>query len=272
VGAVDFGPDAQRNVDIDHIRFFDQVLKAVPDKADQRRVELFDLGLKAWRQHKALPADTSALFLGGTGRAAMDVEDGTLGVRSKPEDDVEHIVHDPWRPAPTVGGYYGVPTGPVDRRVADERGDVLTFTTEALEDAIEVVGEPEVELELSCDRPSFDLCCILSLVTSDERVLQISSGYAHYRVATAGRYRLKLATTCATLRRGERLRLSIAGADYPAYPVNPGTGEDPVSTPKTHAVVTTIAVHHGPSRPSLLRLPVGGDFEIGSDGLQLPVS
>jgi len=37
VGAVDFGPDAQRNVDIDHIRFFDQVLKAVPDKADQRR-------------------------------------------------------------------------------------------------------------------------------------------------------------------------------------------------------------------------------------------
>ena len=97
-------------------------------------------------------------------------------------------MHDPWRPAPTVGGYYGASTGPVDRRVADERGDVLTFTTEALEDAIEVVGEPKVELELSCDRPSFDLSCVLSLVTSDGRVLQISNGYAHYRVATAGRY------------------------------------------------------------------------------------
>jgi len=92
--------------------------------------------------------------------------------------------------------------------------------------------EPEVELELSCDRPSFDLCCILSLITSDEKVLQISSGYAHYRTATTGRYQLKLATTCVTLRKGDRLRLSIAGADYPAYPVNPGTGEDPVSTPK----------------------------------------
>jgi putative CocE/NonD family hydrolase len=215
------------------------------------------MGLKAWRQHQALPDDTWALFLGGTGRAAMDVEDGTLGLRSNPEDDVEYIVHDPWRPAPTVGGYYGVPTGPVDRRGTDERGDVLTFTTQALEDAIEVIGEPEVELALSCDRPSFDLCCILSVVTSDERVLQISSGYAHYRVAAAGRCKLKLATTCTTLGRGERLRLSIAGADYPAYPVNPGTGEDPVSTPKTHAVVTTISVHHGPSRPSLLRLPVG---------------
>ncbi|MDH2403688.1 CocE/NonD family hydrolase [Bradyrhizobium sp. SSUT18] len=272
VGAVDFGPDAQRNVDVDHIRFFDHVLKGIPNEAERHRTKLFDMGLKAWRQHQARPDDTWALFLGGTGRAAMDVEDGTLGPRSNPEDDVEHIVHDPWRPAPTVGGYYGVPAGPVDRRVADERGDVLTFTTNALEDAIEVVGEPEVELEVSCDRPSFDLCCVLSLVTSDGRVLQISSGYAHYRVATAGRYKLKLTTTCTTSRRGDRLRLSVAGADYPAYPVNPGTGEDPVSTPKTHAVVTTIAVHHGPSRRSLLRLPVGGDVEIDSDGFQLLVS
>lgn len=257
VGSVDFGPDAQRNIDIDHIRFFDHVLKGASSEAEQRRIELFDMGLKTWRGYQDLPDNTQPLFLGGTGRISIDTQDGTLCPRQNPVGDVEHIVHDPWRPAPTIGGYYGAPAGPVDRRVADERGDVLTFTTEALEDAIEVVGEPEVELDLSCDRPSFDLSCILSLVTSDERVLQISSGYAHYRVATAGRYKLKLATTCVTLRSGERLRLSIAGADYPAYPANPGTGEDPVSTPKTHAVVTTIAVWHGPSRASLLRLPVG---------------
>jgi putative CocE/NonD family hydrolase len=194
----------------------------------------------------------------------MDPQDGVLSPRQDAHDNVEHIVHDPWRPAPTVGGYYGVPAGPVDRGIADERGDVLTFTTEALERAIEIVGEPEVEFDLSCDRPSFDLSCILSLVTRDERILQISSGYAHYRSATPGRYRLKLATTCATLTKGERLRLSIAGADYPAYAVNPGTGADPVSSPKTDAVVTTIAFWHGPSRPSLLRLPVGPGPEIVS--------
>jgi hypothetical protein len=266
VGSVDFGPEAQRNVDIDHIRFFDHVLKGLPSEAEHQRIELFDMGLKTWRQYEDLPSNRQALFLGGTGRVSIDPQDGSLGPRQNPDDNVEHIVHDPWRPAPTVGGYYGVPAGPVDRRIADERGDVLTFTTEALGDAIEVVGEPEVELDLSCDRPSFDFCCILSLVTADERVFQISSGYAHHRIATSGRYRLKLATTCATLRKGERLRLSIAGADYPAYPVNPGTGEDPVSTPKTHAVVTTIAVWHGPSRRSLLRLPVGTGSEIAPAG------
>lgn len=257
LSSIDFGPGAARNIDIDHIRFFDHVLKGLPSEAEHRRIELFDIGLKTWRHYQALPANAQSLFLGGTGRASMDPQDGTLGPRQTPDENGEHIVHDPWRPAPTVGGYYGVPPGPADRRVADERGDVLTFTTEALEDAIEVVGEPEVELHVSCDRPSFDLSCILSLVTSEERVLQISSGYAHYRVATPGRYRLKLAATCATLQQGERLRLSVAAADYPAYPINPGTGEDPVSSPKTHAVVTTIAVWHGATRPSLLRLPVG---------------
>lgn len=257
LSSIDFGPGAARNIDIDHIRFFDHVLKGLPSEAEHRRIELFDIGLKTWRHYQALPANAQSLFLGGTGRASMDPQDGTLGPRQTPDENGEHIVHDPWRPAPTVGGYYGVPPGPVDRRVADERGDVLTFTTEALEDAIEVVGEPEVELHVSCDRPSFDLSCILSLVTSEERVLQISSGYAHYRVATPGRYGLKLAATCATLQQGERLRLSVAAADYPAYPINPGTGEDPVSSPKTHAVVTTIAVWHGATRPSLLRLPVG---------------
>lgn len=257
LSSIDFGPGAARNIDIDHIRFFDHVLKGLPSEAEHRRIELFDIGLKTWRHYQALPANAQSLFLGGTGRASMDPQGGTLGPRQTPDENGEHIVHDPWRPAPTVGGYYGVPPGPVDRRVADERGDVLTFTTEALEDAIEVVGEPEVELHVSCDRPSFDLSCILSLVTSEERVLQISSGYAHYRVATPGRYRLKLAATCATLQQGERLRLSVAAADYPAYPINPGTGEDPVSSPKTHAVVTTIAVWHGATRPSLLRLPVG---------------
>jgi putative CocE/NonD family hydrolase len=267
VGSVDFGPEAQRNVDLDHVRFFDRVLKRLSSATEDSPIELFDMGQKKWRHYQELPEDTHAMFLGGAGRASVDPRDGVLIPRQRPQDGVEYIVHDPWRPVPTVGGYYGVPAGPVDRRVTDERGDVLTFTTEAVEDTLEVVGEPEVELMLSCDRPSFDLSCILSLVTADGKILQLSSGYAHYRVATAGRYRLKLAATCATLAKGERLRLSIAGADYPAHPINPGTGQDPVGAPKTHAVVTTIAVWHGPSRPSLLRLPAGLTPTAGSGGV-----
>jgi predicted acyl esterase len=61
-----------------------------------------------------------------------------------------------------------------------------------------------------------------------------------------------LQATCATLKVGERLRLSIAGASFPAYPVNPGTGQSPVSTPAVKALITTIGIAHGSQAGSVL--------------------
>ena len=45
-------------------------------------------------------------------------------------EGIDYLVHDPWRPAPVVGGAFGTPPGPIDRGAVDARGDVLTFTTE----------------------------------------------------------------------------------------------------------------------------------------------
>ncbi len=256
VGAVDFGQAAARDTDMEHIRFFDQALKGTHTDTRRKPVSLFDMGAKAWRDFPVWPAGNQTLYLSSTGRASIRVDDGVLSDQPGAFEESDYIVHDPWRPAPVTGGCDGAPAGPVDRRVTDERGDVLTFTTAPLKDSLTLAGEPMVEIFATCDRPSFDLSCVLSTVTEDGKVLQIASGYAHHRHAAGGCFRLELTATCSTILVGERLRLSIAASDYPAHPVNPGTGEDPVSTPKTKAVVTTIAVLHGPSLCSLLRLPV----------------
>lgn len=258
VGAVDFGAAAARDMDQEHIRFFDQVLKGLPDVEPARpRVSLFDMGTKAWRGFDVWPPETARVrHLTSTGRAAIRMDDGVLDVAPTPTETSDHTVHDPWRPAPVTGGCYGVPAGPVDRRVTDERGDVLTFTTPALTEALTLAGEPVVTLSATSDRPSFDLSCVLSVVKRDGKVLQIATGYALLRDSMAHPVHLTLTATCITLAAGEKLRLSIAGAAYPAYPVNPGTGADPVAAPKTHAVVTTIVLTHGPDRPSVLHLPV----------------
>jgi len=161
-----------------------------------------------------------------------------------------------------------VPSGPVDRRQADERGDVVTFTTEGLETPLDIVGCAEIDLALDCDRPSFDLSCVLSRVTADGKVFQIASAYAHYRQLRAdGRYRLALSPTCTTLAAGERLRLSIAGSDFPAHPVNPGTGADPVHAETTQAVITTVTLHHGGPHPSRLVLPTPAPHPLQSTGV-----
>lgn len=257
VGSVDFGPAAERDTDLEHIRFFDQTLKGKPDTESNRQpISFFDMGAKTWRQLPSWPQGEKTLALSGGGRASIRADDGILCERAPPADTAEYIVHDPWRPAPATGGCYGVPAGPVDRRVTDERGDVLTFTSAPLANDLSLAGEPVIELSVACDRPSFDLSCVLSTVTADGKVLQISSGYAHYRERNEETCRLTLTATCSTVLAGEQIRISIAASDYPAHPVNPGTGDNPAWTPKTRAVVTTICVRHGPTHRSVLTLPV----------------
>jgi putative CocE/NonD family hydrolase len=257
VGAVDFGSEADRDIDTEHIHFFDQALKGKPDtRTEPNPVSFFDMGTRSWRSFPNWPKGETILHLSGTGRASIRIDDGVLTEQAGASDINEYLVHDPWRPAPVTGGCYGVPAGPVDRRTTDERGDVLTFTTAPLKESLALAGESLVELSAMSDCPSFDLSCVLSRVTVDGKVLQIASGYAHYPDAGRKKFLLKLTATCCTINPGERLRLSVAASDYPAHPVNPGTGEDPASAPKTRAVVTTIAVSHGPSSGSILVLPV----------------
>lgn len=253
-GDLDFGPEAATDMDDAQIRFFKLHLAGEGEGVGPDRIRLFDMGSNKWVAMDGWPSGRSELFLGSRGRASIDLEDGTLAA-SPGGPEVDYLVHDPWRPAPVTGGCYGTPPGPVNRAGTDRRGDVLTFTTDAFESDFTVAGDTVVELTATGDRQSFDLGCVLSRVTADGRAYQIASGYAHFR-ETGGRseFAVPLSATLATIRKGERLRLSVSAAAFPAYPVNPGTGTDPAATPKAEGLVTTVRVAHGQGARSLIRL------------------
>jgi len=67
---------------------------------------------------------------------------------------------------------------------------------------------------------------------------------------------IPMRATCASIAPGEALRLSIAAACFPAYPVNPGSGRDPVDASLDEARITTIGLRHGGSAASSVRLPI----------------
>ena len=67
------------------------------------------------------------LYLGGGGRAGATMTDGTLSDEPGPAG-ADTLVHDPWRPAPTLGGHAGQPGGMQDRRAVDDCADVACFT------------------------------------------------------------------------------------------------------------------------------------------------
>jgi putative CocE/NonD family hydrolase len=209
------------------VRWFDHWLKnsdsgvlAMPS------VRLFEIGRNAWRGFSRWPAGRTALYLAGDGRASVDECSGRLLDAAPADAGVDCLVHDPWRPAPSVGGAFGNPPGPADRSAIDARGDVVTFTTPPFAQELRLAGESAVELWLHCDRPSFDLCSTLSRITRSGQVLTLTQGYRHVAARTALDRALgvPMRATCAAIAPGEALRLSIAAACFPAYPVNPAPG------------------------------------------------
>jgi putative CocE/NonD family hydrolase len=259
IGGHDFGTDAMTDIDQLQVRWFDYWLKGKNmGLAAEPPVRLFDMGENTWHDFPTWPQKSATLFLSGSGRASIDEGNGKLGSEPASREGTEFIVHDPWRPVPAVGGAYGTPPGPADRSVIDARPDVLTFTSEPALEPMALAGDVTAELWLVVDAPSFDVSCVVSRVSPNGGAMPLAQGY---RLVKSGAnlnhaIQIPMRATCATIKLGERVRLSIAGASFPAYPVNPGTGKNPTAASASEARIITIGLRHGGRYASWLRVGV----------------
>jgi putative CocE/NonD family hydrolase len=245
VGAVDFGPAAVSPIDRAQVAWFDRHLKG-RDGPALGGITLFDLGERTWRRFAGWPeVRILSLFLGSEGLAASAAS-GTL-TRSPPGAGADRIVHDPWRPAPAIGGHGSPPSGMQDRAAVDDRADVAVYTGAALEGAVFLCGPISAVLGLEADQPSFDIDAVLSMVAPDGRAWTLTQGHA--RIDTAGDvFELPMRAVCVTVPAGHALRLSLAGAAAPSYAVNPGSGAPASAFMAADERVITIAIRHGSSR------------------------
>ena len=220
------------------LRFFDQHLKQVQTGQDQ--LHLWDLGTKQWTSRPQPSAISWSLQ--GEGLACLDPASGRLNPNEAGVGE-ERIIHDPWRPVPAIGGHLSPSSGPADRQSLDARSDVATFTTAPLDEPIALSGQPQLQIRAGADQPGFDLCLVLSrLPQGSAAVEQLSSGVLRVLGAEAEQMverRVLLQPLLVTCSAGDRLRLSIAAAAWPAIGVNPGTPEHPCAAPSAnHHVVT----------------------------------
>ena len=175
-------------------------------------------------------------WLASDGLASIRADEGRLlpwlppAERSHPDAGLT-LVHDPWRPVPSRGGHLGPEPGLVERGDLDGRADVACFQTETLPQPLRLCGRPRLRLAAAADQPGFDLWACLSLVQADGRVLQLSTGLRRVLGERALRQQsleLALQPLAVVLAAGERLRLSLAGAAWPAIAVNAGDGTPPL--------------------------------------------
>ncbi|HEV2206569.1 MAG TPA: CocE/NonD family hydrolase, partial [Candidatus Acidoferrales bacterium] len=158
VGAVDFGPKLPIDLNAVMFRWYDSILKGIDNgMASEKPVRIFVMGKNEWRDEADWPlarAVTTYYYLHSEGKANSVRGDGTLST-TRPEGDThDQFVYDPADPVPTIGGPLccgALPTGlgPEDQRPAEDRDDVLVYTTPAFTKDTEVTGPVSLDLYIS---------------------------------------------------------------------------------------------------------------------------
>ena len=200
------------------------------------------------------------------------------------------LIADPDNPVPTIGGalssggpvMYG---GAYDQRTGPklfgakpphgplaERADVLVLQTPPLPQDLEIAGPIELNLWVATDGPDADVHAkLIDLYPPGEDypdgfAMNLCEGLLRLRYRESwerptllepGRiYGVTVAMfPCANLfKRGHRLRLDLAGSNFPHFDINPNSGEPEGSMDRKRRATTQIFVDA--ARPSHVVLPV----------------
>ncbi|KAM5355065.1 hypothetical protein ACJ41O_001711 [Fusarium nematophilum] len=201
-----------------------------------------------WRELPSWPpATVSSEYYLGSG--------GVLGHSKPSEEASSSFTYDPAAPTPTLGGPLMISGGSIDDTALGARDDTLVFTTQSLDQPVEVLGQPLVRLKHSTDRPYADLFVRLSQVDTNDKSRNITEGFVRLPEKRDGRsVTVEMRHTAYNFPVGARIRLLIAGGSHPQYARNLGSGE-PLATGTTFCSVRH-TVYHGVQEVSSLLLPV----------------
>jgi len=266
-GELDFGPEAEVDLNQIHVRWFDHWIKGTRELATQTPVRLFVMGANRWRDEPDWPlarARSQTFFLGSSGHANTPKGDGKISDQPGPAG-TDQYVYDPRDPVPTLWTAAKF-TIPADQRVLARREDILVYQSEPLAEPLEVTGYPEVVLQVACSTPDTDFFSRLIDVAPDGSARDVTMGMvrARYRhglqkaaLLTPGavtEIKIRLRPTANEFQPGHRIRLDVTSSDFPNYDRNHNTAAD--QNADAQLVPAKISVHHGGNLPSRLILPV----------------
>ena len=261
------------------IRWFDWLLKGHDTGiAAEKPVRVFVMGSDIWREADDWPLPNTtyeAFYLHSRGRANRADGDGVLS-RETPEDEPEDVyLYDPRDPVATVGGgsylpglLVGANAGPRDQRGAEDRHDVLCYTSAPLTAPVEVIGPVKLILYISSSAPDTDFTGKLVDVFPDGRAYNLTDGIlrTRYRDSLSEAvllqpgevYQLEidLVATANVFKEGHRIRLEVSSSNFPRFDRNTNTGKTIAADGYADLCQAVNRVHHSRSVPSRLVLPI----------------
>lgn len=167
-----------------------------------------------------------------------------LSVEARWQHDPDHLV--PSLEGDAAAGLFHAP----DERMTQVRDDVLTFTSEAAREPLDLAGPVTADLVVRAGEAGGHVMVKLCDVYPAGQARRIVDGAARLEPGLQAT-RIPLGDTGYRLRAGHRLRLEVASSAFPRYIWHPGTTEDPWD-----------AIRAQPSETGLLTGPSGSSLEL----------
>lgn len=259
------------NFEMNYFKWYDRWLKDMQNGIEKPIVTYYVTGENQWHQADSFPPKESKkaiYYFGGNGKAATDLESGTLSLTKTIIKGSDAYQYDPENPiiTDTTPDLFGRFVTPNPFNDIEARQDVLTYTSEPLEEDVTFVGRPEVTLYASSSAPDTDWIARVTVVDRNGQSIRLSEHLlpARYRNSfekseylTPGEiYEFKLTLPFISYRykAGERVRIEISSSNGGLFLPNTNTAENPFYATNTQVAINTI--HYGEKYPTNLTVNI----------------
>jgi uncharacterized protein len=281
IGDVEFGEEALKFPSTTTIlAWYDFLFKGVQNEfgnegaAAGKPVHVFVMGENKYHQQSDWPPPEGKLtryFLHATASANSLRGDGNLSMTPPKKETPDKFTFDPANPVPTIGGSLCCDAehyepGPRDQRSAENRNDVLVYSTKPMTEDMEVTGPVTLELWAKSSAVDTDLTAKLVDVSPDGFATNLADGILRMRYRDSQekpalmnpdqiyKVTVDLSATSNVFKKGYLLRLDVSSSNFPRYDRNLNTGA--VQSTSKDFVSATNTILHDAEHPSALLVTV----------------
>jgi putative CocE/NonD family hydrolase len=159
----------------------------------------------------------------------------------------------------------------MDQREMEMRNDILIYSSDVLEEGVEVSGFIETTLFVSSDAKDTDFTIKLIDVYPDGRAFNLDEtiqraryreGYDREVFMEPGKvYKINLTpmSTSNLFEKGHRIRIEVSSSNFPRFDRNLNTGGN--NYDESVGVTAKNTIHHSKEYPSSISLPVAGKIQ-----------
>ena len=257
--------------------WFDYFLKGEQnDVLKMPKVRYFTMGSNRWQSAESFPpagAQPLTFYLSSDGKANTLNGDGKLVLAPSASDSPDSFEYDPMNPVPSYGGNVcctgnAITGGSFDqRKMEEERPDILVYSTESLKEGIELTGSIDVTIYVSSDAKDTDFTVKLIDVDEQGRAFNLDETIQRMRYREGYNkppvwmekdkvYKVKFQPmmTSNYFAPGHRIRIEISSSNFPRFDRNLNTGGN--NYDETKGVIARNTVHHSKQYPAEVTISV----------------